>query len=86
MRKFVLPLILVASLGASSLAMAAASSAQGTIKAIDAKALTLTLDNGTVYKLPASFKVADLKTGEKVKVTWQKMGTANDASAVTVIK
>jgi len=86
MRKLVLPLVLIASLGASSLAMAAGQTAEGTIKAIDSKAMTLTLSDGSIYKLPAKFKVADLKAGEKVKVTWDKMGTANEASAVTMVK
>ena len=84
MRKFVLPLIIVASLGASSMAMAAASTAEGVIKSIDAKAMTLTLDNGTVYHLAKTIKVASLKAGEKVKITWEKVGTANDASIVLV--
>jgi Cu/Ag efflux protein CusF len=84
MRKFVLPLILVASLGASSMAMAAASTAEGVIKSIDAKAMTLTLENGTVYQLAKTIKVATLKTGEKVKITWDKVGNANEASAVVV--
>ena len=85
MRKFVLPLIIVASLGASSLAMAATpSTAEGVIKSIDAKAMTLTLDNGMVYHLAKTIQVAALKAGEKVKITWEKVGAANDASIVLV--
>lgn len=85
MRKFVLPLILLASLGASSMAMAAsASTAEGTIKALDAKAMTLTLNNGSVYGLPKAIKLASLKIGDKVKVTWSKVGKLDEASAVVV--
>jgi maltose-binding protein MalE len=85
MRKFVLPLILVASLGVSSMAMAATASAtttEGTIKALDAKAMTLTLNDGSVYGLAKTIKVASLKVGEKVKVTWSKIGKIDEASAV----
>ena len=61
MRKFILPLILVASLAAPSLAMAAASTAEGTIKSLDAKAWTLVLSDGTSYTLAKTIKVSDLK-------------------------
>lgn len=87
MRKFVLPLILVASLGVSSMAMAATvapSTTEGTIKALDAKAMTLTLTDGSVYNLAKAIKIASLKVGEKVKITWTKVGTLDEASAVVV--
>ena len=82
MRKFILPLMLVAALAAPSLAMAAASTAEGTIKSLDVKAWTLVLNDGTSYTLAKTIKVADLKVGEKVKITWSKMGTVNEASAI----
>jgi len=85
MRKFVLPMILVASLGVSSMAMAATPSVtEGTIKALDAKAMTLTLNNGSVYGLAKTIKLASLKVGEKVKITWAKIGKVDEASAVVV--
>lgn len=87
MRKFVLPLILVASLGVSSMALAATASAtttEGTIMAFDAKAMTLTLNDGSVYGLPKTIKLASLKVGDKVKVTWSKVGKIDEASAVMV--
>lgn len=87
MRKFVLPLILVASLGVSSMAMAATaapSTTEGTIKALDAKAMTLTLNDGSVYGLAKTIKLASLKVGEKVKITWTKVGKVDEASAVVV--
>lgn len=87
MRNFVLPLILVASLGASSMAMAATATpttTEGTIKALDAKAMTLTLVDGSIYNLAKTIKIASLKVGEKVKVTWSKVGAADEASAVVV--
>ena len=84
MRKLVLPLILVASLGASSFAMAAVSTAEGLIKSIDAKAMTLTLDGGKVYHLAKAIDISKLKAGAKVKITWDKVGTMDEASAVVV--
>ncbi len=83
MRNFALPLVLVAALSASSLAFAATpSTVEGTIKAIDAKADTITLDNGVIYHLAKTIKIAEFKVGEKVKITFEKMGTDLDASAV----
>jgi Cu/Ag efflux protein CusF len=83
MRKFALPLVLVASLSASSLAFAATpSTVEGAIKALDVKADTITLDSGAVYHLGKTIKIAEFKVGEKVKITFVKKGTALDASAV----
>ena len=84
MRKLVLPLILVASLGASSFAMAAVSTTEGVIKSLDAKAMTLTLNSGTVYHLAKAIDISKLKAGAKVKVTWDKVGTVDEASAVVI--
>jgi Cu/Ag efflux protein CusF len=87
MRNVVLPIIVVASLGLSSMAMAATAAptvTEGTIKALDSKAMTLTLSDGSLYKLAASIKLASLKIGEKVKVTWTRMGTIDEASVVVV--
>jgi hypothetical protein len=86
MRKFILPVVTAAALLAPSLAMAAVQTTEGTIKSIDAKAMTITLNNNQAYHLPASYRVADLKAGEKVKVTWDKMGQLNEASKVEVEK
>lgn len=85
MRNFALPLVLVAALSASSLAFAATpSTVEGTIKAIDAKADTITLDNGAFYHLAKTIKIAAFKVGEKVKITFEQNGTMLDASAVIV--
>ncbi len=83
MRKFALPLVLLASMSASSLAFAATpSTVEGLIKAIDTKTDTITLDNGTVYHLAKTIKIASFKVGEKVKITFEKKGNDLDASAV----
>ena len=79
MRKIIAPLILIGSLAATSLAFAAPTVTEGTIKAIDMKAMTVTLDDGTLFHLPKGFKIASYKVGEKVKVTWE---TINEATAL----
>tara|TARA_R110001606_G_scaffold295750_1_gene443585 strand:+ start:274 stop:540 length:267 start_codon:yes stop_codon:yes gene_type:complete len=87
MRKMLVPAILAASLGLAGAAFAAAATTTvGTIKAMDAKAHTLSLDNGMTYSLPTNLKVPDLKVGQKVSVTWDKVGTKDQASAVTIVK
>lgn len=86
MNKFALPLVLIAAISAPSLALAAPTNTDGAIKSIDSKAMSITLDNGQAYHLPASFKLADLKVGEKVRVTWDRKGAANEASAVVAVK
>ena len=76
--------ILSAVVASSSFAMA--DQATGTVKAFDAKAMTLTLDNGVVYHLPKTFKDPGLKAGEKVSVAWAMKKGQYDASSVTVEK
>ena len=84
MRKFILPLLLVASISAPSLAMAAATPNTdiGTIKALNAKALTLTLSDGYKFKLTKKISLADLKVGEKVKITWVKLHGMREIEAI----
>lgn len=83
MRSFLIPAALIASVMATG---AFAADATGAIKAIDAKAMTVTLEDGSVYKLPASVKADSLKVGEKVMIAYDKKGTDNEASAVTAAK
>ncbi len=70
MRNFVLPAILVASLVLPTAAMAATNNnSTGTVKAVDLKAETVTVDK-TMYHFPAKFDLSAVKVGEKVTVTW----------------
>jgi len=82
MRSNLIPLVLVASMSFGAVAFAAASETKGAIKAIDEKAMTVTLEDGTTYHLPAGFKLAELKVGEKVVISWEAMGKVNEASGV----
>lgn len=84
MRKTIFSTItLVATLATAGAVMAAPSVTAGTIKALDAKAHTVTLSDGAVYQLPKTFKADAFKAGEKVKITWEMKGTAHEVSAMT---
>lgn len=70
MRKLVLPLALAAFVATGSLAFAATDhSVTGTLKAIDAKAETVTLGK-TVYHFAKGFDLSAFKVGEKVTLTY----------------
>ncbi len=62
---------LAAAAAISTGAFAAALSKTGEVKSTDATKSELVLSTGDTFTLPASFKIASLKTGEKVKVTYQ---------------
>lgn len=84
MNRFIVPAALAAVVATSSLALA--DQTVGTIKAIDTKAMKLTLNDGTTYMLPAGFKNPGLKTGEKVQVTWSMQNGQHEASTVVIQK
>jgi hypothetical protein len=54
-----------------------------TIKSIDAKAPSITLNDGKLFKLDKSVNLASLKVGGKVTVTYDMKGT--DMVATTVV-
>ena len=72
MRNLFAPIALVAAVAFSGAAFAAATEVTGVIKAIAAKAETVTLYNGTVYKLPKGYKMDGFKAGEKVTLKADK--------------
>ncbi len=80
MRKSTVALAAFTLLGAVS--MASAADVTGTIKSIDTKDKTVTLDNGYVYKWPSNFDSATFKVGEKVKVTYSGTGSSMMASEI----
>ncbi|MET0436417.1 MAG: DUF1344 domain-containing protein [Devosia sp.] len=99
MRKFVTPLLIALVAVAPGAAFAATTampaakpavtsqadqSISGTVKAFDLKAHTLTLADGKIYQLPATFKDPGLKAGEKVTVHWKMNGSAYQATGVTI--
>ena len=87
MKRHLLPAILAGTLALSGAAFAASmTTTEGIVKSIDMSAHTLTLSDGSVYKLPANFKNADVKAGAKVNVTWEMMGVSKEASDVSIAK
>lgn len=81
MRALLTSLTLVSAISLSSAAFAA--TATGTIQSMNSKAMTLTLNKGRSYMLPAGFKAANLKVGEKVKVAYHMVGKKHEATTVT---
>lgn len=68
MRKFALPLIVIASLAATS-TMAAASTVTGPVASLDVKAHTVTIAK-TPYVFPAKYDLSKVTVGEKVTITY----------------
>lgn len=85
MRKFILAAAALGLLSGTAFA-AAQHHATGTIKQVDSKAMTLTLNDGSVYSLPNKFKTSGLKTGEKVAISWNQTGTNKMAQSVMPAK
>ena len=83
MRKILMPVAAFALLATGVAANAA--SVVGTISAIDPAAPAITLSK-KVYTLDKTVKVADLKVGEKVKVTYSVKAGKRDASSVVAAK
>lgn len=85
MRALLVPAALAAFFGASLIAFAAQTTT-GTVKDIDLKAKTLTLSDGTVYKLPGKFKNPGIKNGEEVQLSWDMKAGNHVATKVKIIK
>ncbi|MEO8758071.1 MAG: hypothetical protein ABI398_10030 [Devosia sp.] len=84
MRNFTFPLLVVAVAGFTSAGFAAAAApttTAGTIKALDAKACTVTLDT-TVYHFDPKCDFSKLTVGEKVSITWTAKDKADWASKI----
>ncbi len=86
MRAVLASAAVAAFLATSSIAFAAAYHDVGPIKSVDLKGMSITLADGKTYMLPKGFKDPGLKSGEKVDITWTKVGGKLEATAVTVVK
>ncbi len=84
MRKIIVPAAVAALLVTSSLAFASTNSV-GTIKAFDSKAMTVTLQDGTMFYLNKSAKYPDLKSGQKVSISWTMVNKQHDADKIKVL-
>ncbi len=96
MRKLVLPFLIIASLGASSAAMAATMSmprpvipigtvTKGVVKLINAKACTVTLTDRRVFQFAPKCDFSKLKVHEKVAITSLKHGKIRNATAIVAL-
>ena len=78
----------VTILGAASWASAAEPvvTAAGTIKTVDMLHHSITLTNGSTYKFDKGVNIEGKKAGQKVTLTFRRMGTTLDveASAITL--
>jgi|SwirhirootsSR3_FD_contig_31_13659880_length_452_multi_5_in_0_out_0_1 hypothetical protein len=81
MRKSLVTAVFAASI--LSTTAFAASSDVGPIKAIDAAKHQLTLSDGKIFLLPATWNAAGFKVGDKVKVTYTMQGGKMMASDVS---
>jgi Cu/Ag efflux protein CusF len=54
-----------------------AAEAEGKIAAVDRDNLTITLENGTSFKLPGEFDVEAVKEGMQVLLAYDKVGDQN---------
>ena len=82
MKSKLVPALVVASLAFGGAALAATTDATGAIKAIDVKAMTVTLEDGTVYTFPAGVKLDGFKVGEKVTIAWEMKGTVHEGASI----
>jgi Cu/Ag efflux protein CusF len=81
MKKLMITAGAAALLAASSFA-AFADEVTSSITAVDATAMTVTLEDGKVYALPQDFDVATLTQGEKVKITFEEVDGKLQITAV----
>ena len=81
--------ILVAAAAASLLSLATVANAEelnGKIASIDAAAGTITLEDGSVIKLPESVDSASLAVGSDVKVTYDQKGAEGAPTTATMVE
>jgi len=82
MRAFLLPVAAAAIVLSCAVGFAADNAVSGEVQAVDTAAMTVTLTDGSVFKLPADYDEADLVPGAQVTVEWS--GT-DDAKTVVSI-
>lgn len=83
MKTFLITTPIAASLLISTAALAAGTTATGTIKTVDKKSDAITLDDGSVYTLSEGFEAETYAPGEKVTITFK---TKNGKMIATSIK
>lgn len=85
MRALFASAVILSSIAMVPAAFAASQSVTSTVKAYQS-GQSLTLANGDEFMLPKNFKDPGIKTGEKVKVAYQKTGKKLQAEMVTIVR
>jgi len=85
MRKLVVSATVLTFL-ATSAAFAAVRHTTGTVKTYDGTAMSLMLQDGSTFTLAKTFKDPGIKTGEKVRVSWEMSGKDKVAQSVRIEK
>ncbi len=83
MKKLLIAVSAATLLAASSLA-SLAEEVSGTIQTVDMAAMTVTLDDGSTYRLPTDFDAASLQVGAKVKIMFDKDAASGENAATAV--
>jgi hypothetical protein len=85
MRALFASVVIISSVALVPAAFAASMSMTGTVKNFES-GKSLTLSNGDTFELAPTFKNPGIKSGEKVKVAYQKTGKKLQAEMVTIVK
>jgi hypothetical protein len=85
MRALFASAVILSSIAMVPAAYAASLSVTSTVKNYHA-GQSLTLANGDEFILPSNFRDPGIKTGEKVKVAYQKTGKKLQAEMVTIVR
>ena len=85
MRALFASAVILSSIAMVPAAFAASHTVTSTVKVYHS-GQSLTLANGDEFILPKSFKDPGIKTGEKVKVAYQKTGKKLQAEMVTIVR
>jgi hypothetical protein len=85
MRALFASAIIISSIALVPAAYAASMSMTGTVKNFES-GKSLTLANGDTFELAPTFKNPGIRSGEKVKVAYQKTGKKLQAEMVTIVK
>ncbi|MEX0408353.1 DUF1344 domain-containing protein [Aquibium sp. LZ166] len=86
MRALLIPTTLATLLAAAPFALAATQDTTGVVRNFDQKAETLTLNDGVIYHLAPGYKNSALKSGERVRISWQMKDGMHSAQDVTILK
>jgi len=82
MRQLIVPAIAVAFLATAPLALASQTT-QGTVRHLDARAMTLSLSDGHIYHLPKGWSDPGIKAGDKVAISYGIKDSHRVAESVT---